>query len=172
MKQPFMNMCRPHQSDYLERTKNIVIYKYYEKYRDDYSCEEDEFEAHGNQFYNEGEPDGTQHWYSSYIDQHKTPKINLDKISFQFLIDLLPDGVSPSDVKITTSVDAGDGGIYGHEVSFYYTKMFPAEPEKYTEHFAIWQKLHDEYEIKNNVYKKYVAQQEIDELNKKIALLK
>src|SRR5579864_3936015 len=111
MNRPFMNMMRPDEGDYQKRTREIILYSYYEKWSEEDDCEdiEDEGEAEEygwNRHTNDGPPDGINHWYSGYRDQPELPKIKLDKISLQFLADLLPEGVELSDVKIRSSIDA------------------------------------------------------------------
>jgi hypothetical protein len=180
MERPFMNMMLPDESDYKKRTREIVLYSYYEKFSyDDYREDEDEdeeFEDQRNGWNREAnekaEPDGVTHWYSGYRDQPDIPKLNLSKISLQTLLDLLPEGISPKDVKVRSNIDAGDMGMYGHDVVFYYKKKLPAEPEQFKRDMALYNKLYAEYEVKLAAYEQEIKDQQVKELEEKIKNLK
>lgn len=174
-----MNMSRPNEDDYKKRTREIVLYSYYEKFSyDDYEeeDEDEEFENQRNGWNREENenviPDGITHWYSGYRDQPTLPKVNLNKITLQSLIDMLPEGVTPKDVKVRSDIDAGDMGIYGHDIVFYYKKKLPAEPKKFKEDMALYNKLYAEYEVKEAAYNQWVKDQQVKELEEKLNNLK
>jgi hypothetical protein len=175
-REPYMNMSEPNKKDYQVRTRNIALFYYYEHFaHDDYDrdMDEEEEENHRSNFpSNDGPMDGVSHWYSGYRDQPKLPKSNMNHLNLQQILDLLPAGVAPADVKMSVSIDTGDMGIYGHEVVFYYKKKCPAEPEQFKKDHDIWKKLCAEYEIRNSAYKKLEADKEIAELEAKISKLK
>lgn len=174
---PYMNMSEPNKKDYQARTRNIALFYYYEHFRheDDYEEEMDEEEEdnHRNNFpSNDGPMDGVSHWYSGYRDQPKLPKMSVNQLSLQSILDLLPEGIKPEDVKMSFDVDTGDMGIYGHEIVFYYKKKLPAEPEQFKKDHDVWKKLCAEYEEKRKAYDEAVQQQEIKKLEDKLAKLK
>jgi hypothetical protein len=181
MERPYMNMSRPNESDYKKRTREIILYSYYEKFSyDDYEEEEEnedeEFEDQRNGWNRNANekavPDGETRWYSGYRDQPELPKLNLSKVTLQTLLDLLPEGVSPKDVKVRSNIDAGDMGIYGHDVEFYYKKKLPAEPEQFKKDMALYNKLYAEYEVRLAAYEQWVKDQQVKELEEKLNKLK
>lgn len=90
----------------------------------------------------------------------------------QDILDRLPEGVKPSDVKVSVDIDTGDMGIYGHEVVFYYNKKLPADPEQFKKDHDVWKRLYAEYEEKRKAYDESVQQQEIRAKQKEIRDLK
>jgi hypothetical protein len=172
MKYPYMNMMKPDKKDYQARTRDIALYSYYEPFRhEDDEPDEDE-DNHRSDFPVNEPADGEGHWYSGYRDQPPLPKIKFNKVTLQTILDLLPEGVTPADVKLRFTIDSGDMGVYGHEITFYYTKKLPPEPEKYAEDYATWKKLHDEWEAKHAAYEQWEKDKQVKELEEKLAKLK
>jgi hypothetical protein len=174
MERPYMNMMRPWESDYKERKKDIIIYSYYQNHRYDEDDEDDEDDGgyHHHMVDMNGKKDGIDHWWSGAKDQPQIPNIKLDKMDLQQLLDMIPEGIKPSEIKIGFNLDAGDMGPYGYEVYFYYTKTFPAEPEQYKKDMATWQKHFDEYQVKENAYQEWLKNEEVRKLEEQLSRLK
>lgn len=177
MKQPFINhmfpknYSRPWEKNYQARTEDVTIYSCYEKYRNDDDRQYCEYcdEELG---YKDGE----------YLDcdcedalderggKPSSPK--LSQITLQSILDRLPEGVKPSDVKMTMSLDSGDMGVYGHEVTFSYRKTFEADPEGFKAAQEEYEKNWQAYLVEKQKYDEWVKQQEIQALEDKLAKLK
>lgn len=156
MKQPYMNMHPVMEWNYRDRTEDITIYTYFLSFMEDYRCSYcDEENCHGE----------------CEDDEPKTPKIQLDQMDLQKIIDLLPAGIKPSDVKMKMSTDSGDYPT-GHYITFYYTKFFSADPKRYKKDKAKYDAAYSEYEQKKIAYDEYVKQQEIKELEQRLSRLK
>lgn len=137
---------RPNEYDYKKRTKNIIVYSYYEKWKnedDDYEKEEDEF-------------DSEEPWDH---DQPRTPKTDLNKLSLQDIVDMLPKDISPSDIKMKIDISSGDMGIYGQSVTFYYVKTFPADMEKFKKDLANYEARYTIYKAKKDIYNQWVEEE-------------
>jgi len=173
MKEPFLTRFEPWKSDYEERTKEITIYRHYESllscdYCSDYDCrgeceealeaaKEEEAEEEENRYYKE--------------DQPKLKKIPIDKMNLQMLLDMLPEGVEPKDVKFDIHIDESDMGYNGHGMSFYYEKTFPEDMERYKKDLAAYRKDLAEYTEKRKKFEAWKKQQEIEKLKDKLKKL-
>lgn len=176
MKEPFINNMfktdwqRPWERDYLPRTEDVTLYGYYEKYRNDdarqyceycdeelgYSSDTDDYEECGCEDAQDG----------------KTGFPKLSQVTLQSIIDMLPEGVKPSDVKISISLDTGDMGIYGQEVTFSYKKTFEADPEGFKAAQERYEKNYQAYLVEKQKYDQWVNEQEIKRLEEKLAKMK
>lgn len=176
MKEPFMNdmfpnnYMRPWERNYEARTEDVVIYGYYEKFRNDddrqyceYCDEELGYDSDTDE-YEDCDCEDAQ----DEISDH--PK--LSQITLQSILDMLPEGVKPSDVKISISLDTGDMGVYGHELSFTYKKTFEDDPEGFKAAQEQYEKNYQAYLVEKQKYDEWKKQQEIKALEEKIAALK
>lgn len=145
MEQPYIvGRLEPNKYDYRKRTKEIVLYSYYEKWR-------------GEDDYEEETEEDRESWDH---DQPRTPTTPLKKLSLQDIIDMLPAGISPADIKMRIYIDSGDMGIYGQSVTFFYVKTFPADIKKYQADMAKYQERYNAYKIKKDDYDQWVSNQE------------
>lgn len=169
MKEPFINhmfpgIQRPRERDFQERDVDGVLYSYTEDLfygGEDYSCgicgEED---CHG-----ECDPDdGT-------VEQVKTPLSGEPgNLTLQQIIDVLPIGITPDDVKMR--FDYNDwGGRFHHTITFYYVKHMLADPEgfkqakeKYAECERLYQIERDKYDAWSREQKRAKLKKELEEL--------
>jgi hypothetical protein len=177
MKEPFINnmfrkdYSRPWERNYLARTEDVTIYSFYEKYRRDDDRQYCEYcdEELG---YKDGELQDCD--CEDALDEKDTrgnhPK--LSQVTLQSILDMLPEGVKPSDVKVSLSLDTGDMGIYGQEVTFSYSKTFEADPEGFKAAQERYEKNYQAYLVEKQKYDEWVHQQEIQALEEKLAKLK
>jgi hypothetical protein len=176
MKQPFMDVRSVWITDYEKRTKDIVIYTHYQtlghcRYCDNDNCGGKCEEAVKNNYVSNDE----ERYYNNLFyrrEQPKIPKIDIDAMTLQKVLDMLPEGIKPSDVKIEVGVSSGDMGYYGYYLQFYYTKTFPADMEQYKKDKAIYDKAWKEYLKKDKEYQAWLKQKEVEELKSKLKKLK
>lgn len=179
MKEPFMNhmfpkcYMRPWERQYSARTEEVAIYRHYEKFRSEDDSQYCEFcdEELGYDAENDELLDcDCEDAKDAQEGRGNFPK--LSQMTLQSILDLLPEGVKPSDVKIAISLDTGDMGIYGHEVTFSYKKTFEADPEG----FKVAQKQYEEnyqaYLLEKQKYDEWKRLQEVKELEEKLVKLK
>lgn len=169
MKQPFMKRFPVFEHDYLEKNVTVDIYSCFEKTpRDDYDDEDadlDEDEAQEDEV-------GLSRYTKDSYEKNKISKIPLSKLTLQSLLDNLPEGVTPSDVKIGLSIDCSDMAVEGANLSFYYEKQLPARPELYKQDKEAYDKERAEYEEKNAAYNKWKKKEDIKELEIRLAKVK
>jgi len=177
MKEPFMNhmfpncYMRPWERNYEARTEDVVLYGYYEKYRNDDDKQYCEYcdEELG---YKDGEYLDCD-CVDAKDDREGTPSFpKLSQITLQSILDMLPEGVKPSDVKISISLDTGDMGIYGQELTFSYKKTFEADPEGFKAAQKQYEENYQAYLVEKQKYDEWKRQEEIKALEEKIAALK
>ncbi len=175
MKEPFINHMfpknynRPWEHDYQERIEDVVLYSHYEKYRyddDKQYCEfcDEELGYKGNGEYEDCNCEDAQDNKSEF------PK--LSEITLQTILDMLPEGVKPSDVKISTSLDVGSMSIDGHEVTFSYKKKFEADPEGFKAAMKQYEENYQAYLVEKQKYDEWKASQEVAQKQKEIRELK
>lgn len=177
MKEPFMNhmfpnnYMQPWERDYSKRTEDVVLYSHYEKYRGDDDrqfCEYcDEELAYGDDGWQDCDCQDAKDARSHRGDHPK-----LKKITLQSILDMLPEGVKPSDVNISISLDTGDMGIYGHEVTFSYKKTFEADPEGFKAAQKQYEENYQAYLLERQKYDEWKRLKEVKELEEKLAKLK
>ncbi len=176
MKEPFMNhmfpknYMRPWERDYSARTEHVTIYSYYEKYRN-----EDEAgycEYCGEELGYNSDTDEYEDCDCEDAQDGKSDFPKLSQVTLQSVLDMLPEGVKPSDVKISMSLDTGDMGIYGQEIRFSYEKTFEADPEGFKAAQKQYEENYQAYLVEKQKYDEWVKQQEIKKLEDKLAALK
>lgn len=177
MKEPFINNMfktdwnRPWEHNYQARTEDVTIYSHYEKYRNDDDrqyCEYcDEELGYGDDGYEDCDCEDAKDARSHRGDHPK-----LTQVTLQTILDLLPEGVKPSDVKISLGLDTGDMGIYGYEVSFTYRKTFEADPEGFKAAQERYEKNYQAYLVEKQKYDEWKRQEEVKQLEEKLAKLK
>lgn len=171
MKEPFINRMftedwmKPWEEDYLPRTEDVVIYSYCEKYHND----DDD-----NQYceYCEEELDCNQDCNCEKAKSNKTNFPKLSQMTLQSILDMLPEGVKPSDVKVSIRLDVGDMSIYGQEIIFSYKKTFEADPEGFKAAQERYEKNYQAYLVEKQKYDEWKRQEEIKQLEEKLISLK
>lgn len=163
---------RPWASDYEARTENVTIYGYYEKFRNDDDKQYCEYCDEELGYLGKGEWDTCDCVDAKDEQEDRGSFPRLSQVTLQTILDMLPEGVKPSDVKITMSLDTGDMGIYGQEISFTYQKTFPADPEGFKAAQERYEKNWQAYLVEKQKYDDWVKQQEIKALEEKLAALK
>ena len=173
MKEPFINnmfpknYSRPWEQDYQARTENVTLYGYYEKYRNDDDKQYCEYcdEELG---YKDGEYLDCD-CEDALDDRDGKPSFpKLSQITLQTIIDMLPEGVKPSDVTISMGLDTGDMGIYGQELTFSYKKTFAADPEGFKAAQKQYEENYQAYLVERKKYDEWLATQEIAKKQKEI----
>jgi hypothetical protein len=168
MKRPYMNRFPVHEWDYEEKDISAVIYSYYEKTpRDDEFEYEDEDEE-----LDENDEEDTWIHNKDTEEKNSIRKLKLEDINLQMLIDNLPEGVQPSDVKISMYIDCSDMAVEGTKLSFHYHKHLPARPELYKRDKEAFDKEYAEFQEKLAAYEKWEKEQQIKELEDKLSNLK
>lgn len=177
MKEPFINHMfktdhsRPWERDYSARTEDVVVYSRYEKYRND---DDRQYCEYCDEELGYGEDGWMDCDCEDAVDARKhrgtTPRTK--QVTLQTILDLLPEGVKPSDVVMSMELDLGDMGIYGHEVSFTYKKTFEADPEGFKAAQERYEKNWQAYLFEKEKYDNWVKEQEILKLEEKLAKLK
>jgi len=175
MKEPFINNMfaknwhRPWERNYLPRTEDVTLYSHYEKYRNDDDrqyCEycDEELGCDGDGEYEDCDCEDAKDGKSDF------PK--LSQVTLQTILDMLPEGVNPSDVKVSISLDTGGMGIYGQEVTFSYKKTFEADPEGFKAAQDQYEKNYQAYLVEKQKYDEWKRQEEVKQLEEKLAKLK
>lgn len=177
MKEPFINnmfktdWSPPWERDYLPRTVDWTLYSYYEKYEVDDSrkyCEYcDEELGYGNDGWEDCDCEDAKD-----ERDHRGNFPKLSQITLQSILDMLPEGVKPSDVRISINLDLGDMGIYGQEVNFTYRKTFEADPEGFKAAQERYEKNYQAYLVEKQKYDEWKRQEEVKQLEEKLAKLK
>lgn len=175
MKEPFMNhmfpnnYMRPWERDYSARTEDVAIYSFYEKYRgeDDVYCE-----YCGEELNYNSKTDKFEDCDCEDAKEGQTGFPKLSQITLQSILDMLPEGVKPSDINISMSLDVGDMGIYGQEITFSYKKDFEADPEGFKAAQKQYEENYQAYLIEKQKYDEWQRQEEVKRLEEKLAKLK
>lgn len=164
------NYREPWDRDYKARTEDVVLYSHYEKYRNE---DEDQYcEFCDEELGYDSESDTLLDCdCEDSLDErkHKGNHAKITKITLQSILDMLPEGVKPSDVKISTSLDLGDMGIYGHSVTFSYSKTFKADPEGFKAAKKLYEKNYKAYLVEKEKYDEWKHNQEVKDLEVKLA---
>ena len=164
MEQPFMTKSRPFKMNYEERKKNIVIYSYTEHTIEDRDycsfCEEENCS---------GQCLGEDYSYDK--DQPAIPKIKIENMNLQKILDMLPENINPADV--TMSMYSHDWcGVPYTTFSFSYEKTFAEDLEQFEIDLKAYELEYKEYEIKKSAYDQWVKEEEIKKLEEKISAIK
>jgi hypothetical protein len=163
---------RPWERDYLPRTEDVAVYSYYDKYRNKYDGKYCEY---CNEELGYDEDDELKDCDCEDAQESKGGKTNfpkLSRITLQSILDMLPEGVKPSDVKISISLDIGDMSIYGQELTFSYKKTFEADPEGFKTAQERYEKNYQAYLVEKKKYDEWKHQEEIKKLEEELARLK
>lgn len=178
MKEPYINhmfpgVRRPWPSDFDAQTKFVKIYSDSEKYwgdRDPYcdycgdegcdgECEEaieDALDAADTE---------------EEKDAIRNPPPRLDNLSLQDLVNMVPAGVSLSDVHLSIWADDHGGQVsYGCTVG--YSKFFPADPEGLKAAQEKYAECEAAYDVEKQKYDEYVRNEKIKELESNLETLK
>lgn len=177
MKEPFINNMfskdyrRPWERDFLPRTEDVTIYSHYEKYHRDDDREYCEYcdEELG---YSDGELQDCDCEDAKDEREGRGNHPRLSQITLQSILDKLPKGIKPSDVKISLSLDTGDMGIYGQEVTFSYSKTFEGDPEGFKAAQERYEANYQAYLVEKEKYDEWKRQEEIRQLEEKLSKLK
>lgn len=162
---------RPWEREYSARTENVAIYSYYEKHRSDDDRQYCEYCDEELGYDDDGWMDcNCEDALDSKDHRGNFPK--LSKVTLQTIIDMLPEGVKPSDVSISLSLDTGDMGIYGHEVTFSYKKTFEADPEGFKAAQKQYEENYQAYLLEKQKYDEWKRLEEVKQLEEKLAKLK
>ncbi len=176
MKEPFINNMfpnnyrKPYESDFIKRTKNIKICSIYKPfYGDRYN--EEKCGACGNaeciryecEEYEENDPE--------FLKLIEARRQNKNK-TLQDILNKLPEGITPDKVKITVNIDSNDFGVEGSEVVFSYEKEMPDDPEGYKKALEVYERNYQAYLVEKQKYDQWKKEQDINELEAKLAQLK
>lgn len=177
MKKPFINHMfpnhwPPNEGDYLSKTKDEIIYSYYEKYCDDNDRQYCEYCEYCDEELGYAENSGYEDCNCQEANDNKSVFPKLSEITFQSILDMIPEGIKPSDVKISISLDSGDMNIYGQKITFSYKKIFEADPEGFKAAQKQYEENYQAYLVEKQKYDKWKRQEEIKELENKLFKLK
>ncbi len=180
MKEPFINnmfpglFLEPEKKEYEKRVKKITLCSFYKALRCKHCGDEDCFEycddaLEAKKEENE-ERNSPYNW--SYKDQPPIPNLRLKEVNLQSILDMLPEGVSPKDIKLELFVDSDCMSYNGIELEVTYTKEFPPDPEGYKRDKTIYDDCVKQYKEARKKYENWKIQQEINELETKLRKLK
>lgn len=169
MKLPFLNYKKPYESDYIKRHVNEVFFSIYEPFKNDddrYECDicgNEECIDQECEEYEENDPELFKLW-----DLRKKNK----NLSLQDIINKLPDGVTPDQVKISVRINCNAFSVTGSEVNFSFTKEIPDDPEGFKKAQEEYEKNYQAYLVEKAKYDQWKKDQEIKELEEKLKELK
>ena len=150
----------PHKNLYLNRTELKTIYSFYQSLRPCDYCDNESC-------HNECEK------AIEYLGEKDTSNtIPLEEMTLQKLLDILPEGIKPCDVKISIDVDVSDMAYEGHSVDFYYEKPLPDRTEEWEKVKADYDAAYSKYQKELEKYNEWFKQKEIKELEEKLNQLK
>jgi hypothetical protein len=154
MKKP-IEPIKPFEYKYKGKTERVDIYSDYE-----YFCDYPDEEEYEEQL----EADELRQYY------HATPLLR--DINLQHILDLIPEGLTPKDIKIGVFNDANRMSIHLNGVNFYYVKTIPPNMELYKKDLEQYDLDFKKYEEDLKKYNEYEKQLKIKELEKELSLLK
>ena len=175
MKEPFINNMfpnnhtKPWKHNFEKRIENVSIFSHYEKTpNDSYGnecdyCGREECRGRECEEYEEDDPELLKIW--------ENRKKN-SEITLQDIINCLPEGVTPDQVKLSLNIDVGAFSVDGAEVNFYYAKEFPDDPEGFKKAEEEYDKNYQAYLVERAKYDQWKKEQEIKELEEKLDKLK
>lgn len=155
---------KPYKQDFSARTEEATLYSHYEKYYNEDQgiyCEFCDKEL---------DVDEDCDCEDALDEKSEFPK--LSQVTLQTILDLLPKGVKPSDVKISIDLDLGGMGVNGQSVSFTYSKTFKADPKGFKAASEQYEKNYQAYLVEKEKYDEWKRQEEIKELEVKLAKAK
>jgi mannose-1-phosphate guanylyltransferase len=150
MKQP-LNPFPPSHYEYDEKVERKYIYSYSQNLDEDYDPDEDD---------------------KDYKDDDKTWNVkDISAIDLAWLISQIPEGVTPSQIKIEFGYNASSMSYEDHYVRFYYEVTIPARKEEYKAAQKKYKKDLEQYEKEMFVYEANCLAKEIEETKAKLARL-
>lgn len=174
MKEPFMNhmfpkaYMEPWERNFLPRTEDVTIYSCYEKFTD----EREMYCEYCDKKLGFDDNDDIEGCDCKDARDKNSGFPKLSQITLQSILDMLPEGVKPSDVKISIGLDVGAMGVDGHEITFYYKKTFEADPEGFKAAQKQYEENYKLYLVEREKYDEWKKQQEIKKLEETLANLK
>jgi hypothetical protein len=167
MEKPFLKVSEPFKLDFKGRTKKIIIYSYYKEIEDE---ENEKCEHCGSSYcYDE---DCLNDNRSIDLDQPNYPKVALEKINLQFILNLIPEGVKYEDIKMDMGHSQNSHYIEGYYINFYYNKKLSDRLEEYDKAMEAYNKAKEEYEKEKIKYDEWCKQEKIKKLEKELQNLK
>lgn len=176
MKEPFINHMFPDiygppwESYFKKRVENVVLFSHYERVCDERYhgeacdvCGRQECIMGECEDYDENDPEILEIWENRKKAQNMT---------LQDLINSLPEGVTPDQVKFSLSIDVGAMSVNGAEISFFHSKQFEDDPEGFKKAQDHYNECYRLYEIERAKYDKWLKEKEIKELEEKLSNLK
>lgn len=108
-------------------------------------------------------------------DEERDPSFSAkhpSKINLQWLLDKLPEGKSPKDIKIAFGYDYNCMAFEDHHIGFYYEVKVPAKKAELKAAKEKYKQDLKQYELDLAAYKTYCKEKEIKEAEEKLARLK
>jgi hypothetical protein len=151
MREPYFYDKEPDKDFYLNRKKIVEIFSFYQKASFD------------------GDVD-----YCNICDSEECScEIKkIDDVSLQKIIDLVPNGVSLSDVKMEMEMDVGAMSVDGHSVTFYYLKKLKPNKSGYDKAKKEYDLRRAEYLEEKAKYDEWKLNDDIKKAEKKLLKLK
>lgn len=100
------------------------------------------------------------------------PKKDISKVDLAWLLTQIPEGISPSQIKIEFGYNANCMAYEDHYVKFYYEETIPARKEEYKAAKKKYEEENAQYEKDLAEYKLFLHNKEIEETEQKLARLK
>lgn len=111
-------------------------------------------------------------WDEEDCEEKKTPEKPINEVDLGWLLNKLPDGIKPSDVKIEFGYHANSMAYESHWVCFYYEVKVPAKKEEYKEAKKKFNKDMVKYKEEMEEYRKACHQKKIKETEDELEQLK
>lgn len=147
MKEPIQPIP-PYKGDYEGKVKRKYIYEFWETLNEDAEWDDDE----------EEEP--------------RKPTKDINKVDLAWLAAQIPDGISPSQIKIEFGYNASSMAYEDHYIKFYYEAKVPARKEEYKAAQKKYKEQKEQYDKDMAAYKAACREQEIKDTEEKLARLR
>ena len=158
MYKPFLKIQKPREEDYKNLTENVEIYSYSYSLEQCYYCGEN--------------CRGTCVGAVKNKEEEDEPIIDIKDMDLQKLLNMIPKGLSPADIKMDIAAGYGDGGYEDINVEFYYKKALPDKTKEYNKHMKEYLKAKQDYDQQLAIYNAWVKEKEIKNLEARLEELK
>jgi hypothetical protein len=158
MLEPIYYKTPPDKKYYFNRTKDIIIYTFYQSLENCNYCDEI--------------CNGTCEKYLEDNNLESPDPENIKIDNLKNLLDLIPEGLTSNDIKFRIDISSGDMAYYGHSVSFYYKEKLPDLKEEYDKALATYNKEYTKYKKEHDKFLLWKKEKDITELEIKLAELK
>jgi hypothetical protein len=105
-------------------------------------------------------------------EEKEVPKKPIQDVDLGWLLTQIPEGISPSQIKIEFDYSASSMSYDDHYVKFYYNETIPARPEEFKAAKKEHDKKLEQYKIDLKIYEDAAHEKAIREAEDKLARLR